>query len=829
MYDLLSMITSYKPSRDFLECLLGGQSLPQPRVFGVNDSVAFLETACVQFSNGIYSIGIGMFPIVRWISDVADLRLLRNFFQLENPTVAALWSNIYKDCARNNNKAAQILMRVALDIHRGNWLLCESMRHLAAAISTGDEDTAERLMGTWQTAIGHKRLTNLTEVFTYGLALNYQQDSCLTHIRVILRLSARHKIPLQDLDDALGRLIFNSNRCYVAAIDWLLRIGVHLYPAISLWIPSCVQLLPDNWAHICGPTSFYKDELAAFYYYSRVHIITSCSKLLSTFVPAWGCVIAARSGKVALQQFINSLDDYTPQELDRLQQVALLEVVGQGDTETTSILMNAGVDPETKLLPRVEWDANGTSKTRLCYLDPLSRASMTGNLDILNVLLNYGFYRLRHIVDALVAATCSRLVHRNNRPPADIEKQAATVAFLLKQDPKAIWDQLSDMKAIPCQNLILRACQKQLDAQVLASHSEPSGLLYSIFPHDTLRRAIKHGFSQSVIESLVSSDEEIHSSIDENGNTLLIDALLSESEDRYQTVHFLLQKGADPCVNGLRLTTLEATLWSFANRYTKEISTVAGPATEEERGYGKVHLDLFQELLDLGAPVNRDTARQEPCPKTLLVLLIECKAELSLIQRVVSAGANINERHAEQNSTPLNTAVIAEQLEVATWLIKQGAEVNIKGLTCSYSNDIDSETILTNACGKTSLSLVQLLLDAGADVNPQDAYDWTPLLEAIKHGNMDLVILLLAHGANVNHPSRESDPLYPVDLAACLAELDILKVLLDSGGGSIYLGHSRFDKAYCNAYMRGNNGIVMFLEQHMGYSASTVVSNLNSL
>ncbi|KAK8101823.1 ankyrin [Apiospora kogelbergensis] len=769
MYGLLFMITSYKPSRDFLECFLGGQSLSQPRVFGVNDSVAFLETACVQFSNGEYSIDVFQQPIVRWILDVADLKLLRDFFQLENPTVAALWSNIYKNCILANNKAAQILLRVALDIHRGNWLRSGSMRHLAAAILTGDEDTAERIMVTWQTAIGHKKLTNLTEIVTRCLASQYSQQ---------------HKIPLQDLDDALGRLISNSNRHHVAAIDWLLRI------------------------------------------------ITTCSKLMSIFVPAWGCVIAARSGKVALQQFINSLDDYTPQELNRLQQVALSEVAGQGDTETTSILMNAGVDPETKLLPRVEWDANDTSKPRWCYLDPLSRASMTGNLDILNVLINYGFYRLRHIVDALVAAARSwvQLVHFKNRPPAG-KKQAATVAFLLKQDPKAIWDKLTDMKAIPCQSLILRWCPQQLDAQVLASHSQPSGPLYSIFPHDTLRTAVKHGCSQSVIESLISADETIHSNIDESGNTLLIDALLSESHDRYQTVHFLLQKGADPCVNGLRLTTLEATLRRYANGFPTKEYYRPHDLPMNNREDRNVSLDLFQELLGLGAPVNRDTTHQEPCPKTLLELLIEYNAGLSLIQRVVSAGANINERHAEQISTPLNTAVITGQLEVATWLVKQGAEVNTKGTSgCYIAESIESETILTNACGeKTNLSFVRLLLEAGADVNPKDAIHSTPLSKAIFQGNMDIVILLLAHGANVNHPIEEFDSAYPVDLAALFGELDILKVLLDSGGGSIYPGNSGFDKAFYNAYVEGHNGILMFLEQHAGHSASTVISNLNAL
>jgi len=45
---------------------------------------------------------------------------------------------------------------------------------------------------------------------------------------------------------------------------------------------------------------------------------------------------------------------------------------------------------------------------------------------------------------------------------------------------------------------------------------------------------------------------------------------------------------------------------------------------------------------------------------------------------------------------------------------------------------------------------VELLLDAGADINEQDSLGRTPLIHACFEGNMSLVRCLLRHGANVN-------------------------------------------------------------------------------
>ncbi|KAK8052430.1 ankyrin [Apiospora rasikravindrae] len=813
LHDLVYMISDYVRPRDSRKPpIIVSQPLPRPRMFGINASIEVLEAACIHLSNNnVDSEDQYMSPVANWIAQVADPMLLQQFFRLEQPSVAAVWQGIYAYSVLTKSKAFSILVEVALRIHRGSWLRARSETALLGAILLGDEAIAERLMDSWQTSIGHTEPPKLSGALL-SQSGEYSPDHLLISMEIMMRQAARHDIDPQDLNDALGSLIFKCHGWDVDTAQWILQVGVTINPAVSSWVPPSTQLLPSNWNTICGSTSFYKHQLKAFFRDNGHGKRPSCSLLMKTFVPVWGCVVAAKSGKNTLQQFMGSLHDITPRDKCQLQQLALSEVAGQGDIETTRLFLDIGVGPQVKLLPRVG---------NICYLDPLSQAACRGKLEMINFLLSYGIWECRHILRATKAASCAweRKYLNVGSSSLDYENQSATIALLLDVDLRGIWEEASARNAFSSQSWILDHCQNQIDLQMALS-TQPCAVLHTIFPHDTLREAIRYGFSFGAIESLVTTGETVDSQRDDNGNTMLIDALLSESRDRYRVVHFLLRRGADPRINGLNITVLDATLRNI-EEYPKSSYLSIGPTPgrlgiDEDR---KTSFKLFRDLYELGASLNPEPSRQKPRSKPLLVPLIENGAELSLIQQVVVAGANINDRREEYITTPLASAIYWGQLEVSKWLLEQGADANVFGY----------QFIFYRAC-KMGVSFVQRLVEKGADLEPQVPHTLPPLHQAILYGNIDIIIMLLAHGVQINYPRplylETSDQHYAVDYAAFEGKLDILKLLVESGGRSIYPGISGFDKVFYTGYRNGHIGVLMFIEQHTGWSTSTVISSL---
>ncbi|KAK8128843.1 hypothetical protein PG984_009951 [Apiospora sp. TS-2023a] len=748
LHGLVYMIRNYKPPDSRRPPL-------KPQTFGINSSIAVLEIACFSLSNRSLACDDDLIrrPVEKWIAEVADPELLHQFFGLQQPAVAAIWMDLYRSSVFRNRKAANLLMEVALRLDRGHWLRHGADVGLIHAIVTGDEHTASSLMDLWQNRIGHKNPLALARVFLreherpLGLSYRLSKHSFVATVKLLLRQSIRRNISHHDLDFICGLLAQRCDGYYLEVVDWLLDEGKKLHPAISNWVPPSAGLLPPGWALLCGPSSISTFELDML---------------------IWG---------QSLQRFKRALDDQTPKELDRLQQTALMEVIGQGDTTTTALFLDIGVDPETKLLPRIEWmnpyadQPTGYQYEPPCYLDTISRAASNCNTNLLELLLSYDVYGHRHIIDALVAASCTWKSGASPRFPSPLhdnkEKQAETIAFLLNTGVRGVWEGLWTANA------------------EIGPSGHPCAILCSAFPRDTLRNAIKHGFGLTAIESLVDSGMSIHSEQDEHGNTLPIDALLAAPRDKYQLVHFLLQRGADPLSNGLNLTVLEAALWNTQFRRQREHLTTLGLKPWELDWYElcKVALSLFKDLIKLGAPINRDSDRLKPCSKPLLSLLIDARADLSLIQKVVAGGVKVNDQREEHDTTPLLSAALTDQEEVAVWLIEQGADVNP-----SRANPSILCPIIT-CSHRFGTSFVQRLAERGADVDPPDGGKFvTPLVQALRKSDIDFVIILLAHGLKLNQPRGLGDLDLAVDVAAQHGTLDILKLFVESGGESIYPG-----------------------------------------
>ena len=64
------------------------------------------------------------------------------------------------------------------------------------------------------------------------------------------------------------------------------------------------------------------------------------------------------------------------------------------------------------------------------------------------------------------------------------------------------------------------------------------------------------------------------------------------------------------------------------------------------------------------------------------------------------------------------------------------------------------------ACIKGHLECAKALLRAGADINKQDDFGWTPLMEAANWGRIEVVRELLKRGAKKDLKDKDGDTAY---------------------------------------------------------------------
>ena len=211
-------------------------------------------------------------------------------------------------------------------------------------------------------------------------------------------------------------------------------------------------------------------------------------------------------------------------------------------------------------------------------------------------------------------------------------------------------------------------------------------------------------------------------------------------------------------------------------------------------------LKIAQRLLESGAQVNSHAGFYNTTP----LHGAASNGSLELVKLLVSKGAKVN-AVSKELSMPLAEAVRADNLEIAQFLLEQGADKTINHADTEFQTAIFkarsakmAQLLIANGADvsrgdKKGLSvlfhavanylgfdLLKVLLQNGADINAQDNSGMTALLWAGQHpyesDDKNCVQFLLENGANTNIANNQGEtPLLVTD------RLDVLQALLAHG------------------------------------------------
>lgn len=135
---------------------------------------------------------------------------------------------------------------------------------------------------------------------------------------------------------------------------------------------------------------------------------------------------------------------------------------------------------------------------------------------------------------------------------------------------------------------------------------------------------------------------------------------------------------------------------------------------------------------------------------------------------LISHGADVN-HNSKSMGTPLSVAVRNNRKEIVKLLIDKGADINIK---LSHG-----DPILMGA----SLDIAQILINNGADINVKNSEGKTPLSIAIDNNNVDMVRLLLNHGAKINEITDRYTGRTEFFSAMRVGSISLVELLLQKG------------------------------------------------
>lgn len=154
--------------------------------------------------------------------------------------------------------------------------------------------------------------------------------------------------------------------------------------------------------------------------------------------------------------------------------------------------------------------------------------------------------------------------------------------------------------------------------------------------------------------------------------------------------------------------------------------------------------------------------------QTALFLACHHNCSIESIQLILDNVKNIVNRTSNENVSPLHVVCSQGRIKAVELLIEAGANVDLQ--------DFDGDTPLHEAAREKHSKVASLLLHAGAEPNLRNSYGLTPFLLACFKGTLDCVLEILPFVGDINDCAYDGNT--GIILATQRGALDVVRFLL---------------------------------------------------
>lgn len=183
-----------------------------------------------------------------------------------------------------------------------------------------------------------------------------------------------------------------------------------------------------------------------------------------------------------------------------------------------------------------------------------------------------------------------------------------------------------------------------------------------------------------------------------------------------------------------------------AENYSTEQDAAYTPAGFDVESFveaaGEGDYDTVFNLVKNGADLNAKNSKGQ----TALMRAVYNRQQ-DIVRLLLTHGADPEVRTPDGNSVLVNAARVGDR-GIVEMLLDADVDIN------ETDADPAGVTAINIAAYRENVNVFNLLLERGADYTIPSANGFTPLLSAVKSGNLPIVRKLLAKGANLDHKNN---------------------------------------------------------------------------